>query len=962
MKKINQQPAKTFVLRSSLLLIFCLSLMTARTENTDLSFLQSLINDSQTLLMRAVEGQQDGNYATGARQDLQTALAPALDLLNDTTATQAVIDQQTDQLHQAFLDFSDKRLGIRDPWQTDNYMHLASSTLNWAHYNVHDPTVIRSRGYFYEYGTDAAWGFSVKGIPYRRSRDLVNWEYRGTVFDAYPQEVLNWKNSVDPNNSRTMTGIWAPYILKAGNEYRLYYSAIFSDAGRAMIVLATSDSPEGPWTNRGWIVHSTNTTVFNAIDPSVTIGKDNSHWMLWGSWTQGIYAIELDPATGLRKGDLYSYKRITRNGPQNTWGWTSSYEGPEVIYHPELDYYYLFVAHGALGNVYHTRVARSRKPDGPYYDYYGNNVNYTVNKDIYPLICYPYQFQNHSGWQGISHVSAFASGGDYFLMNQGRPSFLPTMMIMHTRKIFWTPDGWPVVSPQRYTRPGIMPAITEDSIIGKWEEIRLYELMMSNGLAEPLGDDDAPDKFLCKSNLMTFNPDGRFSSGFGSGSWIFENDTLYIKRDKDSKSVPLILSYELDWENHRPSLVFTGIDPNNARSLWAKKLPDKINTYNWVSNGSFDEGLKDWVLNTYGGNFSESVVSTAYASGQAFYVKVNSPASNYWDRELKWRVPVRRGLRYKISFLAKSNSQEPFHIEMQRLDGSAYNLRTTFICNTAMRTSTFITGDAGESSGIYVLNFQYGTHPAGTELWIDEVKIEELSGNDYGNYVTNGDFETGTQGWAMNYSGNVALSLDQTDPIAGQSSLYGKVASTSSLVRSTTGWKIYLFKGRQYRLEFDARGSEASVLSVFFDTQSTKRTESTLNPETRHYSLVLDSLSESKEYILNFSFSKNQQGSECWLDNIRLCDYTEPVSIETPDREAEGKTLLYPNPSSGLLYLDELSALPQDMIRVYNTSGALVKEFSIQSREMNLSDLQPGLYYIQLYRKGKQQMHKILLK
>jgi arabinan endo-1,5-alpha-L-arabinosidase len=959
MRKKFQLPTIPLLLQGSLLLIFCTNYLQTQAGQTDVSFLQSLVNDSQMLLARAVEGQEEGNYLSGSKQDFQTALEPALALLNDSTAAQADIDQQTDQLHQAYLDFLDKRLGITDPWQADNYMHLAASTAQWAHYNVHDPTVVRSRGYFYEYGTDAAWGYSVKGIPYRRSRDLVNWEYRGTVFDAYPQEVLNWKHSVDPNSNRTMTGIWAPYILKVGSEFRLYYSAIFSDAGRAMIVLATSNSPEGPWTNRGWIVHSTNTTVFNAIDPTVTIGKDNSHWMLWGSWTQGIYAIELDPATGLRKGDPNSYKRITRNGPQNTWGWTSSYEGPEVIYHPELDYYYLFIAHGALGNVYHTRVARSKNPDGPYYDYYGNNVNYTVNRDIYPLICYPYQFQNHSGWQGISHVSAFASGGDYFLMNQGRPSFLPTMMIMHTRKIFWTSDGWPTLSPQRYTRPGIMPAITRDSIPGKWEEIRLYELMMSNGLAEPLGDDDAPDRFLCKSNTMTFNADGRFSSNFGSGSWNFENDTLYIKRDKESKQIPLIPFYELDWENHRPGLLFTGINPNNGRSLWAKKVPENVVSYNWVTNGSFDEGLKDWVLNTYGGNFSESVVPTAYSSGNSFYVKVNSPSANYWDRELKWRVPVRRGMRYKISFLAKSNSQEPFHIEMQRLNGSAYNLRTTFVCNTAMRTSTFITGDAGESSGIYVLNFQYGTHPAGTELWIDEVKLEELSGKDYGNYVTNGDFETGTEGWNMNYSGNVAVSLDRHNPLNGQASLYGKVGNASSLIRSMAGWKVYLFKGRQYRLEFDARGSEGSVLSVFFDTQTAKRIENTLNPETRHYSLLLDSLSESKEYTLNFSFSKNQQGSECWIDNIELCDYKEPAAIVNPGGQSENHALLYPNPGNGLFYLDEAAAPAGSRFYIYNSAGILIKELGLRGRELDLTELQAGLYYVKW--QGRQQLQKIII-
>ncbi len=504
-----------------------------------------------------------------------------------------------------------------------------------------------------------------------------------------------------------------------------------------------------------------------------------------------------------------------------------------------------------------------------------------------------------------------------------------------------------------------MPAITRDSIPGKWEEIRLYELMMSNGLAEPLGDDDAPDRFLCKSNTMTFNADGRFSSNFGSGSWNFENDTLYIKRDKESKRIPLIPFYELDWENHRPGLLFTGINPNNGRSLWAKKVPENVVSYNWVTNGSFDEGLKDWVLNTYGGNFSESVVPTAYSSGNSFYVKVNSPSANYWDRELKWRVPVRRGMRYKISFLAKSNSQEPFHIEMQRLNGSAYNLRTTFVCNTAMRTSTFITGDAGESSGIYVLNFQYGTHPAGTELWIDEVKLEELSGKDYGNYVTNGDFETGTEGWNMNYSGNVAVGLDRYNPLSGQASLYGKVGNASSLIRSMAGWKVFLFKGRQYRLEFDARGSEGSVLSVFFDTQTAKRIENTLHPETRHYSLLLDSLSESKEYTLNFSFSKNQQGSECWIDNIELCDYKEPAAIVNPGGQSENHALLYPNPGNGLFYLDEAAAPAGSRFYIYNSAGILIKELGLRGRELDLTELQAGLYYVKW--QGRQQLQKIII-
>ena len=37
----------------------------------------------------------------------------------------------------------------------------------------------------------------------------------------------------------------------------------------------------------------------NAIDPSVFYDKDDRMWMVYGSWSGGIYLVELDPATGL---------------------------------------------------------------------------------------------------------------------------------------------------------------------------------------------------------------------------------------------------------------------------------------------------------------------------------------------------------------------------------------------------------------------------------------------------------------------------------------------------------------------------------------------------------------------------------------------------------------------------------------------------------------------------------------
>ena len=43
-------------------------------------------------------------------------------------------------------------------------------------------------------------------------------------------------------------------------------------------------------------------------------------------------------------------------------------------------------------------------------------------------------------------------------------------MDLHLRKIFWTGDGWPAVSPERYAWEN-NGDVEQDSIIGDWEKI-----------------------------------------------------------------------------------------------------------------------------------------------------------------------------------------------------------------------------------------------------------------------------------------------------------------------------------------------------------------------------------------------------------------------------------------------------------------------------------------------------------
>ncbi|MEY2868868.1 MAG: hypothetical protein RIR01_1333, partial [Bacteroidota bacterium] len=70
------------------------------------------------------------------------------------------------------------------PTYADNYSSIASwnTRSQWNLANVHDPSVVKSGEYYYMYQTDASYGNAHDGhghFFYRRSKDLVNWEFMG---------------------------------------------------------------------------------------------------------------------------------------------------------------------------------------------------------------------------------------------------------------------------------------------------------------------------------------------------------------------------------------------------------------------------------------------------------------------------------------------------------------------------------------------------------------------------------------------------------------------------------------------------------------------------------------------------------------------------------------------------------------------------------------------------------------
>lgn len=446
---------------------------------------------------------------------------------------------------------------------TDTYYDVAGeeNVYSWGLYNSHDPSVIKDGDTYYSYSTDVSFGSEVRpGIQIRKSKNLIEWDFVGWVFDGLPNMGRQF---IESKGGEPFQSLWAPYAMKVGDEYRLYYSLSSPTPRLSVIGLATSSSPVGPWVEKGLVVTSQadNIRQTNAIDPAVVVTPGGEHYFYYGSAWDGIYYFMLNPATGLAANDGTKGTRIAQRG--FTGGTVNgNIEGPEVIYNHELQKYYMFISYDWLETKYNVRVGRSDSPDGPFLDFNGNDINNEV--DTEPMILAPYQFDGHSGWQGVSHPAVFSDDkGQYFMAHQGRPGENSFFMVLHVRKIHWTQDGWPVVSPERYADVD-QDEITNDDLVGNYEQI-IFGYNVVPGYAE---EQTSPD--FQTSIGLELNADGSIN-GDESNQWSYDAPWLSLEFSNGFTD-KLYVEWGRDWENSvDKAILFTGLN-NDGTAIWAKKV------------------------------------------------------------------------------------------------------------------------------------------------------------------------------------------------------------------------------------------------------------------------------------------------------------------------------------------------------------------------------------------------------
>lgn len=465
----------------------------------------------------------------------------------------------------------------------------------------------------------------------RRSKDLVNWEYLGATMEEAPawaveklneyrNEMINAEGKkLDPIKAEDISyGYWAPVVRKVNNGlYRMYYSLVIDNyiktgkkntaenfdhswTERAFIgLMETSNPASNQWEDKGMVVCSAsdqpNTEAngwgrrgtgdwdayfkFNAIDPTYTITPEGKHWLIYGSWHSGFAALEVNPSTGMpltplakpwtvEGNTIESFGKLvaTRGTSSNRW---QASEGPDVIYNPQTQKYYMFMAYGQLAVAYNTRVVRADRPEGPYVDMQGNSA--TAGIEMLPVVTAPYKFSNSNGWVGISHCGIFDDGqGNWYYTSQGRfPVDVPginasnAIMMGHVRSILWTEDGWPIVMPERY---GAVPkvAIAKEELEGNWELIQMKPTAKNS-----TSDGNATQY---ESKVITLGADGKVTSeAWGNDqTWSFDaaknmitigNNKIYIQREVDWEASPRVAT-----------IVGGGYQDNGATTNWMKKV------------------------------------------------------------------------------------------------------------------------------------------------------------------------------------------------------------------------------------------------------------------------------------------------------------------------------------------------------------------------------------------------------
>ncbi len=487
--------------------------------------------------------------------------------------------------------------------------------------SIHDPSItVDKDGTYYLFGTHLGAG---------KSNDLKSWTDIGGCFRLFGvseskfvskmNKVYSWMN-ISSYASKNFTYTWAPSVIYNETTKKYYYYACTSEFGTtdSVIWFATADKITGPYsaptpiiysgfinqTAGTWSYNRTNIKELiankkldgvssswfdskgnynsapgrmpNAIDPTVFYDKNGKMWMTYGSFSGGIYILEIDTKTGMpiyparddKANNVVAYfgKQITTS--VSTAGSHGNGEGPFIMYDPASDYYYLYITYGGLGALdgYNARVFRSKNPDGPYEDGAGNNAMTGVNKGL--KMMGNYQITSTPGYLSPGHTSELADrdGKLYHIYHTRFNDGAGNGHLVRVHQMFVNSQGWTVPLPYAYTGETISKTgYNTDEVVGIYEFINHGNTTVTTDSFPNVGS------IMGKSQTISLNQDGTIG-GDKSGTWSFEGEnTPNVKLEIDGVTYYGVFCYQRDESGSRQNrMVFSAAGSDNC-TIWGVK-------------------------------------------------------------------------------------------------------------------------------------------------------------------------------------------------------------------------------------------------------------------------------------------------------------------------------------------------------------------------------------------------------
>lgn len=478
---------------------------------------------------------------------------------------------------------------------TVDYEDIAADTVS-SGVSVHDPSILRVDDTYYIYGSHMASAYSA---------DLFHWRWMsdgyGAGNDVFGQiysvadEAFAYAGSGDSAIPTDDGGVhvWAPDVIynRAMGKYVMYYCTT-STWNASNLCFGTSDTPEGPFEWQGALIYSgftldtlDQTDVLdvvdedyvvenylrgrkynheacpNAIDPSVFYDGDGRMWMVYGSWSGGIFLLELDEATGQvihpeadpeNNVDPYFGKRLIGGGHK-------SIEAPYILRDEQSGYYYLFVSYGSLVRTggYQIRVFRSETPDGEYVDMNGQYPTANTNHAYYGLkLSGNYMLPSlEQAYMATGHNSAFVDqDGKRYIVYHTRFDNGTEFHSPRVHQFLVNAEGWPCMLPYQTEGETVSRSGYRTSDVAG----RYYVINQGTGI----------DAKIAEPVILYLNADGTVTGENAQGSWTMTGGTCYMTLTLDGREYSGVFCAMKD-EAYEDVMTFSAVGYNE--SIWGVK-------------------------------------------------------------------------------------------------------------------------------------------------------------------------------------------------------------------------------------------------------------------------------------------------------------------------------------------------------------------------------------------------------